>query len=245
MFAAKISSICIHLIVVLSVCEYIAEQIPQMIKDKGSVSLLVALNSQILFPSESETGLWVCLCTCVCLGGRGFLNPSHICVITCMRSESKQAATKDYYLTNIFWETVEPTCFFLSRKVMLLFLPFLQPNPGTSTTLTHPSCWESCCFPSPTAWWTGCCKWTLRGEPNVKVTCECTRPCLHYSQITISSIVWYIKAVELGLHLGVFPEKRPAGDIIRWDFPQLGMTGPGADSRVWLIISWAGSLNTD
>lgn len=28
-------------------------------------------------------------------GGRGFLNPSHICVITCMCSESKEAATKD------------------------------------------------------------------------------------------------------------------------------------------------------
>ena len=61
----------------------------------------------------------------------------------------------------------------------------------------------------------------------------------------ISSIVCYIKALQLGLHSGAFAEKRPAGGIIRWDFPQLGMTGLWADSRVWLIISWSGSLNTD
>lgn len=64
---------------------------------------------------------------------------------------------------------------------------------------------------------------------NIKVRSKHTRPCLLYGQMIISSIVWYIKAVQLGLHSGAFTEKKPAGGIIRWDFPQLGMTGLWAD----------------
>lgn len=169
-----------------------------------------------------------------------FLNPCHICVITCMCSESKQGPV------TIIKQGLSPQnnhCFFPGRcfSVILLHLTVVYRHEYH----THLSCWESCCFRSLTAWWTRRCKWTLWDEQNIKVSSECTRPCLHYSQMIISSIVWYIKALRLGLHSGAFTEKRPAGGIIRWDFPQLGMTGLWADSRVWLIISWAGSLNTD
>lgn len=62
---------------------------------------------------------------------------------------------------------------------------------------------------------------------NIKVSSKCTQQCLHYSEIIISSIVSYIKALQLELHPGAFTEKKAS-----WRHNKVGLSPTYDDGPV-------------
>lgn len=109
---------------------------------------------------------------------------------------------------------------------------------------THLCCWGSCCSQSPTAWWTGCCKWSLQSKTQ------------HYRPLWARSAVSALSQDDYRLHCEVHQGSvsscytsrgglSPTAGIISGDFPQREMIGWWVDNRVCLVISRTGSLNTD
>lgn len=109
---------------------------------------------------------------------------------------------------------------------------------------THLCCWGSCCFRSPKASWTRCCKWSLRGEHNIGQLWA-------YSTVSAPSPDDYLLHCEVHqgsaahVTLGGGGGLSSTAGIISGDFPQPEMIGRWVDNRAWLVISRTGSLNTD